>query len=153
MSAALTLALVLSAPPAAHVFKKTQLENHFWSEGATFGDFNRDGKMDVVAGPYWWEGPALKKRHEYYPATKTFTVTRPDGKQETIAGFEGGLGVKNAYSDNFFAFPHDFNGDGWPDILVIGFPGQDTSWFENPRGKTGPWRRHLALDVTDNESP
>jgi hypothetical protein len=127
--------------------------DQFWSEGAAFGDFNRDDKPDFVAGPWWWEGPALKKRHEIYPATKTFTVKKPDGTEATIHGFEGGLGVKNTYSDNFFAFPHDFNRDGWMDLLVIGFPGKDSSWFENPRGKDQHWTRHLAIDVTDNESP
>ncbi len=136
-----------------HSFKKITLSQQFWAEGATFGDFNRDGKMDVVSGPYWWEGPALKKRHEYAPTTQTFVVTKPDGKQETIPGFEGGLGTKNAYSDNFFAFARDFNADGWSDILVIGFPGKETFWFENPKGKSGAWVRHLALQSTDNESP
>ena len=29
----------------------------------------------------------------------------------------------------------------------------DTSWYENPKGKEGHWKRHIALDVTDNESP
>jgi len=38
----------------------------FWAEGAAFGDFNKDGKMDVVYGPYWWEGPDFKVRHTIY---------------------------------------------------------------------------------------
>ena len=70
-----------------------------------------------------------------------------------MPGFEGTLGHKNAYSDNFFAWVLDFNGDGWNDILIIGFPGQDTSWFENPRGKEGHWPRHRVFEQTDNESP
>src|SRR6516162_4498109 len=98
-------------------FRKIQLTDKFWAEGANFGDFNRDGKMDVVSGPFWYEGPDLKKRHEYAPANATFKLKKPDGSQETIPGFEGGLGAINAYSDNFFAFTYDFNGDGWPDIL------------------------------------
>src|SRR5471032_940717 len=126
-----------------HTFKKIQLDEHFWSEGATFGDLNRDGKMDIVSGPYWYEGPDFKVRHEYYPATQTFKRLGSDGKEETIPGFEGGLGTKNTYSDNFFAFVYDFNGDGWPDILVYGFPGKDASWFENPKGADGPWKRHV----------
>jgi hypothetical protein len=35
----------------------------------------------------------------------------------------------------------------------MGFPGEDSSWYENPKGKEGHWVRHKALDVTDNESP
>ncbi len=56
-----------------------------------------------------------------------------------VPGFEGFLGKENKYSNNFFVFVHDFNRDQWNDILVIGFPGQDTSWFENPKGKDGHW--------------
>ena len=79
-----------------HTFKKTQLSQQFWSEGANFGDFNHDGKMDVVSGPYWWEGPDFKVRHEYYPATKSFKLKKDDGTEETIPGFEGALGKNNA---------------------------------------------------------
>lgn len=136
-----------------HTFKKQRLDEHFWCEGASFGDFNHDGKMDIVSGPYWYEGPDFKVRHEYYPATQTFKRTGADGKEETIPGFEGALGTKNVYSDNFFAFVYDFNGDGWPDILIYGFPGKDASWFENPKGKDGPWTRHVIFDTVDNESP
>ncbi|MEI9895164.1 MAG: hypothetical protein WDN28_15065 [Chthoniobacter sp.] len=56
--------------------------------------------MDIVSGPYWYEGPDFKVRHEYNPATQTFQRLGADGKEETIAGFEGGLGTKNVYSDN-----------------------------------------------------
>ena len=116
-------------------WKKIVLSNTFYSEGANFGDFNHDGKMDVVAGPFWYEGPDFSpgKRHEYMPV-QSF---KPD----------------NDYSHNFFAFVYDFNGDGWDDILIIGFPGQDASWYENPRGKEGHWIRHKVFDVVDNESP
>src|SRR6187455_537415 len=105
-----------AADHTVHTFKKTQLSNRFWCEGANFGDFNHDGKMDVVSGPYWWEGPDFKVQHEYYPAKKSFKLKKSDGSEETIPGFEGGLGKNNTYSDNFFAFTHDFNKDGWDDI-------------------------------------
>jgi hypothetical protein len=65
----------------------------------------------------------------------------------------GGLGKNNAYSDNFLSYVHDFNKDGWDDVLVLGFPGAESWWFENPKGVQGAWARHVALDVTDNESP
>ena len=156
----LLLAALLSSPvlsPAKdhvlHSFKKTQLSDKFWCEGATFGDLNRDGKLDIVSGPFWYEGPDFTKRHEFYPATATFKLKRADGSEETIEGFEGALGVENKYSDNFFAFTYDFNQDGWNDILIIGFPGEGTAWFENPKGKEGFWTKHVVFSPTDNESP
>ncbi len=148
-----TLATALAKDGTLHTFIKTQLSDQFWGEGAHLGDFNRDGKGDVVSGPYWWEGPEFKVRHQFYPATKTFTRKKADGGQEQVAGFEGALGVNNAYSDNFFSFPYDFNSDGWPDVLVLGFPGDISAWYENPRGGSGMWKKHVILKTTDNESP
>jgi hypothetical protein len=115
-----------------HTFKKTQLSDQFFSEGATFADVDHDGAGDVIAGPFWYAGPKYLERHEYYPA-KPFNI---DG-----------------YSEDFLEFAYDFNRDGWADILVIGFPGKETSWYENPQNKPGHWKRHIALAVTDNESP
>lgn len=145
--------LVAAKNYSLHTFKKFQLTDQFWAEGANFGDFNRDGKNDIVSGPFWYEGPNFKTRHEFYLATEKFKVKKADGTEETISGFEGALGTNNTYSKNFIAFTHDFNGDKWPDILVLGFPGEQSWWFENPRGKEGHWARHTTIDVTDNESP
>jgi putative membrane-bound dehydrogenase-like protein len=115
-----------------HSFKKLQLSDSFLSEGATFGDFNNDGVMDIVSGPYWYAGPAFTDRHEYY-TPRSFDIAR--------------------YSDNFFAFSYDINHDNWTDIVIIGFPGKEAWWFANPKGKPGNWERHLILKVVDNESP
>jgi putative membrane-bound dehydrogenase-like protein len=113
-------------------FSKQTLSQEFFCEGASYGDFNKDGKMDLVAGPFWFEGPDFSKKHEYY----------------TPKPFDPG-----GYSDNFFAFTGDFSGDGWTDILIYGFPGKDASWFENPQGKDGHWTRHMVMPTVDNESP
>src|SRR5688572_10403884 len=111
-----------------HEFKKIKLSEHFWAEGANFGEFNKDGKMDVVSGPFWYQGPDFKQRHEFAPAKETFKRKKPDGAEETLPGFEGALGVNNVYSKNFFAFSHDFNNDKWQDILILGFPGEASWW-------------------------
>jgi hypothetical protein len=133
----LIAAIVVAPKPAEEyvvlTWKKIQLSDQFTCEGAAVGDFNRDGKMDIVAGPWWYEGPDFQKKHEIYPP-KTW---KPD----------------NEYSNNFFTFVYDFNKDGWPDVLVYGFPGADASWYENPQGKEGPWVRHEIFKVVDNESP
>jgi len=115
-------------------WKKIVLTDQFYSEGANFGDFNHDGKMDVVAGPFWYEGPDFnpEKRHEFMP----------------VKAYD-----PHEYSENFLCFVADFNGDGWDDILVVGFPGKEAYWYENPKGKEGPWARHKVIDHVDNESP
>jgi hypothetical protein len=64
---------VLAADRVLHSFERLTLTTEFWSEGAGSGDFNRDGKLDVVSGPYWYAGPDFQKRHEFYLATQTHT--------------------------------------------------------------------------------
>ncbi|MEX2092667.1 MAG: VCBS repeat-containing protein, partial [Pirellulales bacterium] len=118
--------------PTIHSFRRVVLADQFFSEGATFADFNRDGHVDVVAGPYWYAGPEFRKRFAIY-SPRPFDV--------------------NGYSENFFAFVHDVDADGWQDVIVVGFPGKEAYWFRNPAGKAGPWARHLAFATVDNESP
>jgi hypothetical protein len=143
-----------AAEPALTTFKKLHLEKYYWSEGAAFGDLNRDGKPDAVSGPYWWEGPDFTKRHELYAPKTTFKVKEADGTETTLPGFEGGFGKKNAYStDNFFAFVHDFDGDGWNDVLTYGLPHTPAYLYLNPAGRDERWARHTVLDEVDNESP
>ena len=132
---AAVLPFLLMGPREEYVvrtWKKIKVTDKFYAEGANVGDFNKDGKMDVVAGPYWIEGPDFMKTHLFME--------------------EKAYDPKN-YSKNFFAFSYDINKDGWTDILIYGFPGEDVSWYENPQGKEGMWERHKVIDKWDNESP
>lgn len=113
-------------------WRTQQLCKEFHAEGAAAGDFNKDGKMDVAYGPYWWAGPDFAKQHTIYEPKPL----DPRG-----------------YSKNFFAYSPDLNKDGWADVLVLGFPGDESYWFENPKGKEGRWTKHSIFKVTDNESP
>lgn len=117
-------------------WQTTKLAGEFFCEGAHHGDFNKDGKADLVIGPFWYEGPEFKVRHAY----------------REIKKFD-----PNGYSDNFLTYAFDVDGDGWQDILVIGWPGfrdkHEHVWHRNPQGKDELWPRHLAFKVVDNESP
>lgn len=126
------LNLVCSTGAADLSFKKLQLTDKFLCEGAYYADFNKDGKLDVVSGAYWYAGPDFQQRHEVR-AVQEFD---PKG-----------------YSDNFLTYTGDFNGDGWADILYVPWPGKDASWYENPAGKSGAWKEHPCLKNVGNESP
>jgi len=118
--------------PARAGLRTLCLSEDFYAEGAYYGDFNRDGKTDVVAGPFWFAGPDFQQRHGYRPGK----IYDPKG-----------------YSDNFITFTGDFNGDGWSDILCVPMPGTEAYWYANPAGKAGHWARHLAHAKVGNESP
>ena len=146
----------MAAHPQVLRFQKVQISEYFWSEGTAIADINRDQHIDIVAGPFWYEGPEFKVRHEIFAATQTFKRQRADGTEETVEGFEGALGTHNAYSNAFFEFVYDFNHDGWPDVLVIGFPGEEAAWYENPEKVAAPdrhWQRHVVMEGVTNESP
>jgi|GEM_PF-157796 len=124
-------AAALAAPPLIS-FETRVLSTEFHSEGAAVGDFNHDGVRDVVSGPNIFFGPDFTKKTAIYEAVR-FDV--------------------RAYSKNFVAYVHDLTGDGWDDVMVLGFPGEEAYWFENPQGAPGLWKRHVALTGVDNESP
>ncbi len=120
------------AGAATHRFRKITLSKDFFCEGASYGDFDRDGALDVVSGPYVYRGPDFATRIELY----------------TPKAFD-----PKSYSDCFLVFVHDMSGDGWDDVLIVGYPGKDASWLENPTTTGGAWIRHRAFDVVDDESP
>ena len=118
-------------------FDRRELSSEFYAEGATHADLDGDGHQDIIAGPWLWFGPDLSVRRAYYEP-RTYDT--------------------KGYSNNFFAFAHDFSRDGKLDILIVGFPGKDASWFENPgeglKAADAPhWKRHIVFDSVDNESP
>lgn len=131
-ASALTIASACTSATAAVTWETRRLTDEFHAEGAAAADFNGDGKPDVVYGPYWFEGPDFTSRHVIYEPQ----AFDPRG-----------------YSRNFLTYTPDLNADGRPDVLVLGFPGEVSYWFENPGDAGGLWKRHDVFQVTDNESP
>ena len=119
-------------------FDKIVLTDKYYCDGIQAGDIDRDGHLDVVAGPFWYSGPAFRQAHAFYPP-----VALPPEKSP---------------SDSMFSFVHDFSGDGWPDILVLGRVHLHPAyWYENP-GTEGikrdaAWKKHYAFERVQGESP
>lgn len=125
--------LLGSTCPAEEIrWERIQLDARFRSEGVAVADFNNDGLLDVVAGDYWYAAPNWDRQE-----------LRPPG--DYWAG--------NGYSHSFCNWAYDINGDGWQDVIIVGFPGEPFHWYENPRGSTGHWKQHEIWHSICNESP
>ena len=115
-------------------WQTARVHQRFFTEGASTGDINADGVVDIVAGPLWYEGPAFTAMHEIAPP-----------KEFPVAG----------YSDQFFSEAVDVNADGNLDVLVIGFPGRAARLYLHPgQDKLDQtWQTFEITGAVDNESP
>ncbi|MCH7548688.1 MAG: sigma-54-dependent Fis family transcriptional regulator, partial [Candidatus Krumholzibacteriota bacterium] len=114
-------------------FKKHHIDKTFLSEGVAIGDVNHDGKLDIMAGPVWYEAPSFTRRHEI----------RKPGQYDPAKG----------YSHSFMNVALDVNHDGWIDQIIVDFPGHPVRWYENPQNSAGPWKVHPVAPSGCNETP
>ena len=115
--------------PAEQVSSRFRMQrlNEFyyaWSAGAA--DFNHDGILDVVAGPFIYFGPDFTKSREILPAHTWNPSTE-------------------YANDCMLELAYDFTGDGWPDILC------GAALYVNPRGESRRWDKYQVLPSIGSE--
>ena len=89
---------------------------------------NRDGHIDVVAGPFIYYGPDFTEAREIY-AAQTYSPS-------------------TTFAHNWVAFAGDFTGDGWPDVLLAST--DNNRLYVNPKGEADAGicsRHHSAREA------
>ena len=119
-------------PAISH--EKIILDKGVYTEGSSFGDVNGDGKIDLIAGPLWWEGPDFQKKHRY----RAGEAVSPKG-----------------YAHNSFqSWVMDMNGDGRADIFQVAHDGKfHLDLYLQPQKPSEDWPRHRVVAKVGNESP
>lgn len=110
-------------------FKVQRISDFYYSWGSAAADFNRDGNMDIIAGPYIYFGPDFTRSKEIYPA-----VAKGPSQEFTSINHQ---------------FTYDVNEDGWPDII--------TGWgsptvYINPKTESRRWESYTPIPATQSET-
>ncbi|MFB3904656.1 MAG: HEAT repeat domain-containing protein [Acidobacteriota bacterium] len=112
-------------PDSFPVFRVVPINPDSRFEAAAMVDINRDGRLDIYCGGFWYRAPDWTRHW-----------VRPVAEQD---GFFLDLG----------AIPADIDGDGWTDIVSGSWHGKDVFWIRN-HGGTGVPFETIEIDQPGN---
>jgi len=102
----------------------------YQSESCAVGDFNGDGKLDIIAGPYWYEA----RKWTPHKIRKMRGDVTEDGK---------------GYPDDFMNAALDVDGDGRMDLVTCCWFARQIDWYRN----TGPDGGEWPMTVIEKNGP
>ncbi|MBP8131230.1 MAG: VCBS repeat-containing protein [Candidatus Hydrogenedentes bacterium] len=116
--------LIVPLSMAADVSFEAHRVGAYRGESCGVGDFNQDGKLDIVALP--------------------FLYLAPEFKGVEICVIEGEVDEEGkGYRWDFMNAPLDVDGDGWLDVVTCSWFGKKAEWLRNPGTAGGMWPRAL----------
>ena len=119
--------LLLLVASAAVAEKPKGFRRHTINTDSTYSacatiDVNRDGKLDIVCGGFWYEAPTWQKHF-----------------LREVREIRGRF-------DDYSHLPIDVNGDGWMDYVSANYRSQSIYWVENPGESGGSWQKHVVAE-------
>lgn len=118
-----------------HNFKMQRINEFYYGWSAGAADFNHDGKMDIVSGPYIYFGPDYTHSREIYPAQIVNASTQYS-------------------SEDWVQHASDFTGDGWADVITTSHAGggkEGAVLYVNPKGESRRWEKFSVVAPIDSE--
>ena len=117
----LVLVTMRPAPAADHAqrhFRLRPLNTESQFPACAIFDVNRDGRVDVFSGGWWYEAPTWKRHF-------VREVQQIGGR-----------------FDDYSNLTMDVNGDGWIDVISVNYRSRSIYWVENPGDSRGAWKAH-----------
>ena len=115
-------------------FRKQRLSDFYYSWEAAAADFNHDGVLDVVSGPYIYYGPDYLKSREIW-------LAHSSSETNEFAG------------ESNMEYAADFTGDGWPDVITVDYGGANAGvdLYVNPKGEGRRWDKYKVVTGVQSE--
>jgi hypothetical protein len=110
-------------------FRMQRVNEFYYGWSAAAADFNHDGKLDIVSGPFIYFGPDYTTSREIYPAQIVNAST-------------------NYSEEDWVQHAADFTGDGWPDVLTTSHSGGGkigAVLYVNPKGESRRWEKYTVV--------
>jgi len=125
LSLLLPLAALAGCAGRETAFKMHVINAESPYEGVGVFDVNRDGRLDILCGKYWYEAPNWN-RH-----------------------FVREIEALHGYHQTFSDLPLDVDGDGWTDTICVSWFNKRISWIRNPGKPDATWEE-IAVDEPGN---
>jgi Domain of Unknown Function (DUF1080) len=114
-------------------FRKQTINDFYYGWGQAVADFNQDGHLDIISGPFLFYGPDFTKFREVFRGE----ATNP---------------TNDFAMDSHEEFAGNFTGSGSPDLITVKFGGGHCVYlYVNPKGENRTWAKYPVVDSVQSE--